>query len=167
MNAQTLESSLELPLGVLPNVGLAPNQLDLLRELENFEAPYLEEKLLSNRAFESPQEYQKAFKEFKRFAFLANLYSGNLGMVGKKIDEVWHQFILFTPQYHKFCEEMFSKYLHHQPKTSYTPLSQSGKKSFFRLYKQTFGELPRIWGRTDESECCRLCDGASCSGCDS
>ena len=31
------------------------------------------------------------------------------------IDEMWHEFILLTEMYMKFCEEYFEKYVHHPP----------------------------------------------------
>ena len=31
------------------------------------------------------------------------------------IDEMWHNMILFTPQYHEFSEKHFKKYFHHIP----------------------------------------------------
>jgi hypothetical protein len=34
------------------------------------------------------------------------------------IDEMWHTFILFTPDYFKFCEEHFGYYVHHMPSTN-------------------------------------------------
>lgn len=33
------------------------------------------------------------------------------------IDEMWHNFILFTNDYGKFCFENFGRYIHHQPTT--------------------------------------------------
>ena len=32
------------------------------------------------------------------------------------IDEMWHNFILFTVEYKKYCVENFGRYLHHAPK---------------------------------------------------
>ncbi len=31
------------------------------------------------------------------------------------LDEMWHNMILFTPEYHKFTQEHFDQYLHHRP----------------------------------------------------
>jgi len=45
----------------------------------------------------------------------------------KLIDEMWHTFILFTPQYIDFCDKYFGRYLHHRP----TPRSE---------YDQTISE---------------------------
>ena len=33
------------------------------------------------------------------------------------IDEMWHNFILFTKDYNDFCNKYFGKYIHHQPST--------------------------------------------------
>lgn len=31
------------------------------------------------------------------------------------LDKMWHEFILFTKEYHQFCEAFFGCYLHHVP----------------------------------------------------
>jgi hypothetical protein len=33
----------------------------------------------------------------------------------KEIDDMWHEFILFTEDYTEFCQRYFGKYLHHLP----------------------------------------------------
>ena len=33
----------------------------------------------------------------------------------RDIDEMWHEFILITIDYHAFCNEYFGEYLHHIP----------------------------------------------------
>lgn len=33
------------------------------------------------------------------------------------IDEMWHNFILFTKEYEAFCFQYFGRYIHHQPST--------------------------------------------------
>lgn len=33
----------------------------------------------------------------------------------KLIDEMWHTFILFTQDYHEFCDRYFGAYIHHRP----------------------------------------------------
>jgi hypothetical protein len=35
----------------------------------------------------------------------------------KLIDEMWHTFILFTREYHEFCDTYFGRYVHHDPTT--------------------------------------------------
>lgn len=31
------------------------------------------------------------------------------------LDKMWHEFILFTQEYHQFCEDFFGCYIHHVP----------------------------------------------------
>lgn len=31
------------------------------------------------------------------------------------LDKMWHEFILFTREYHQFCEKFFGEYIHHIP----------------------------------------------------
>lgn len=33
----------------------------------------------------------------------------------REIDQMWHEFILFTKDYCQFCEDYFGEYLHHMP----------------------------------------------------
>jgi hypothetical protein len=33
----------------------------------------------------------------------------------QEIDQMWHEFILFTEDYTEFCEKYFSRYMHHMP----------------------------------------------------
>ena len=38
-----------------------------------------------------------------------------LGMPSKAVDSAWHEFILMTREYEKFCKEAFGEMLHHTP----------------------------------------------------
>jgi len=98
---------------------LTQDQKYFIDRLNRFEAPYLQEKLMSDGRFETQEGYHEAFDEFKKYVLLKKLNrKGSLAMTSPKVDEVWHQFILFTQQYNQFCEEMLGEYLHHIPKTS-------------------------------------------------
>jgi len=143
---------------------LSEEQEDFIHSLDKFQAPYLQEKLLTDKRFETPEEYQEAFTEFKKYIALTQL-SGTrkLSMASKRVDEVWHQFILFTPQYHKFCEENLGGYLHHLPKTSYTPLDKDGKKKFIDSYRKTFGNIPSLWDIKSKSDPCDACGPDACA----
>ena len=39
----------------------------------------------------------------------------SLGMPSKAVDDAWHQFILMTREYEKFCIGAFGEFLHHTP----------------------------------------------------
>jgi hypothetical protein len=59
------------------------------------------------------------------------------------VDLVWHEFILFTQYYHRFCTEKFGKFIHH------TPSSKANKDNFsltLERYKTRYGLPPEnIW----------------------
>jgi hypothetical protein len=38
-----------------------------------------------------------------------------VGMPSRAVDDAWHEFILMTPEYTKFCANAFGRYLHHSP----------------------------------------------------
>ncbi len=97
MIAQTLEEKAqEYNLQPAEYALLNSGQRDFLARLDKFEAPYLEEKLLSDGVFNSREEYQEAFIEFKKYLALNKFSNKVLGMISEKVDRLWHQFILFT-----------------------------------------------------------------------
>lgn len=135
----------------------------LLQKLDGFEALYLKEKLKTEGVFTTEREYREAFTEFKKFVALAGIYEDKISMNSEKVDAVWHQFILFTREYQTFCNDFLGQFLHHVPKTSFTPLAEGGKEKFVRLYQKTFGKIPKIWEIASES--CSSCgEGCSSSG---
>lgn len=161
---QTLEK--EVAREVIPSdlKLLVAEQRELLQKLDSFEAPYLEEKLLVDGKFSSPAEYQEAFTEFKKYAALVQLSEDTgLAMISPKVDEVWHQFILFTKEYTTFCQNILGRFLHHVPNTTYTPLSEGGRARFIEKYRQTFGELPSLWEMNSGSDPCDACGPAACT----
>jgi hypothetical protein len=58
----------------------------------------------------------RALREF----FLAHLKSGRryVGMPSRVVDDLWHEFILDTQEYSRFCQAAFGRYFHHTPATS-------------------------------------------------
>lgn len=56
----------------------------------------------------------KAFIEMLRFLYLCNISEKPVSP-SEIADEAWHAFILFTKDYHKFCDDFFGHYMHHQP----------------------------------------------------
>lgn len=160
---QTLQIATGRGHGVSPGflAQLNAEQRRFLNRLEGFEAPYLEEKLLKDGVFDSTEKYQAAFTEFKKFVALRALFGEGQGMASKEVDQVWHQFILFTRQYHAFCREFLGEYFHHNPKTSYTPLSDGAKSKLISRYEAVFGEMPDLWNK-GSAECGDCCEGCNC-----
>ena len=59
--------------------------------------------------------------------FLAHLKSRRefVSMPSQVVDELWHEFILFTKNYDAFCRQAFGKFLHHTPAVELTDTSKS------------------------------------------
>lgn len=59
--------------------------------------------------------------------FLAHLKSRRefVSMPSQVVDELWHEFILFTKNYDAFCRQAFGKFLHHTPAVELTDTTQS------------------------------------------
>ncbi len=72
-------------------------------------------------------------------------------MYSLRIDEAWHQFILFTRQYMEFCHKYFGRYMPHSPSNSPTdgqekPAAAPSFMLFADCYKELYGvQLPNIW----------------------
>jgi hypothetical protein len=106
--------------------------------------------------------------ELRRFFILCALNPGvHYGMKGQ-IDNVWHTFLLFTTEYHKFCNSVAGKFIHHYPDTSDEERTETitNYQNFLRDYEATFGEAPppQFWPRFKDIE--HTSNGcAGCKGC--
>ena len=76
--------------------------------------------LLARLAEKRPQltlkEQQLVLRGLRKF-FLCNLMAKGafVSMPSKAVDDLWHEFILFTKHYNDFCKQAFGHFLHHTP----------------------------------------------------
>jgi hypothetical protein len=134
---------------------VAPPERESLAAYEpvlRFEAPYVIEKLVKNRVVDTADEGEALFAEAKKFLILSYVDSDvSWNMYSARVDEAWHQFVLFTTQYVDFCHRYFGEYLHHNPsnapKAQGRPaLKPSTFEGFRARYESFFGEpLPDVW----------------------
>jgi hypothetical protein len=117
-----------------------------------YEAPFLIEKLLKDHIVESAEEGEALFAEVKRYFVLARSDVGKIWqMHSLRIDEVWHQFVLFTRQYMDFCQRFFGGYIPHNPgnapETKIAAAVETASFEQFRnRYEALFGApLPDLW----------------------
>lgn len=89
-------------------------------------------------------------RELKRFFFLTRETDKPLAVLSAKVDELWHLFILHTPQYSQFCNDLFNEFIHHQPHNPRTPVPPEAILNFYDLYPKTFRELPGLWSEDIE-----------------
>lgn len=90
-------------------------------------------------------EFLGIVEEFKKFLKLVLKQDKPLAMIGKGIDELWHTFIIHTPQYREFCEEVFGEFIDHQPHGPQTPVPEEALTNFFEIYPKEFGVISSEW----------------------
>jgi len=118
----------------------------------DFEAPYLVEKLLKDRVVETTEQGSALFTEVKRYLVLNQVdRTKSWKMYSLRVDEVWHQFVLFTVEYSAFCDKYFGHYAHHAPSNAPDPgfghrAPEATFAEFAGRYREIFGlELPDVW----------------------
>ncbi|MEU1209169.1 hypothetical protein [Nocardia sp. NPDC005825] len=126
----------------------SPRMADAL----GYEAPYLIEKLIKNCVVETAAEGEELFREVKRYLLLCNLDQDRVwSMYSLRVDETWHQFILFTRQYTEFCQRFFGRYVPHSPSNAPEvefprPTEKTSFAQFATRYQELFAEpLPDVW----------------------
>jgi hypothetical protein len=130
----------------------APERNLRVRDVLAYEAPFLVEKLVKNAVVDTAEEADELFREVKRYLVLADLDQDcSWNMYSLRIDEVWHQFILFTRQYMEFCHRFFGRYIPHNPSNApkvefARPVQKTTFEQFYARYLELFGEpLPAVW----------------------
>lgn len=61
------------------------------------------------------EEGKDIFQETKKFLYLCQLKGIFIPDDLLILDEMWHNFILFTREYQLFCDNHFKRYFHHLP----------------------------------------------------
>ena len=146
---------------------LPKQDMKKIKRLSDFEAPFLKEKLLMEGKVEDEKEYKKHLKEFKKYIALNMLEDKILGMTNEKVDDVWHQFILFTKPYQNFCKNIVGTFLHHSPNISSSEGVKEDTENMIETYREYFGDAPEDWRfeEIEDSWCNSGC--SSCGGCGS
>jgi hypothetical protein len=124
----------------------------------DYHAPFVIEKLVRDQVVDSDDEGEELFREALRYLVLADSDSStSWKMYSTRVDEAWHQFVLFTVKYTEFCHEFFGGYRHHAPSNAPAPspspapeprldVEDSTLDGFARRYEEVFGEpLPEVW----------------------
>ena len=116
-----------------------------------YEAPFLTEKMLKEQIVETREEAEALFGEVKRYLVLAfTEETVSWEMYSRRVDEVWHQFVLFTREYVDFSTRYFSRYIHHNPGNAPGAAPTNAAKGTFDGFKQRYEEvfgvnLPSVW----------------------
>ncbi|MFO7590447.1 MAG: hypothetical protein R6X23_06050, partial [Acidimicrobiia bacterium] len=96
-------------------------------------------------------------QELRRYLVMCAVTDGSLPMAGP-VDELWHEFMLHSQTYAKFCEKVAGRYLHHAPAAKLEPRDIEADAKlwgeFRDRYLEAFDEEPpaHIWPHTDSVE---------------
>jgi hypothetical protein len=100
-------------------LALWQRQVTLKREdhIRHFELPRgLFDKLRQKHPALSLKDCQLVAQALRQF-FLTHLKSGRrqVSMPSQVVDDLWHEYILYTRHYQQFCQRAFGRFLHHTP----------------------------------------------------
>jgi hypothetical protein len=117
---------------------------DRERQLDAYDLSFVHERAETEGLFEG-EDVPRIEQEFRNFMKLVLSEVGPLAVIDRRVDEFWHSFILFTPQYQTFCRNVIGFFVHHQPRTSTTPVPQLAVTNFVEAYRKRFGKLDSFW----------------------
>lgn len=106
----------------------------------------------------SASEAEKGVEEALKFMHLvASSPSGSL-TPSHRVDLVWHELILFTRSYARFCEQQFGRFIHHQPSSEHEKNAGQFQETL-RRYEMTFGVPPEsFWASGGSRSACGVCE---------
>lgn len=148
-------------------LNVEPMSNGLLDQVMNLDLTKVKTRLVKNQVKEETAE--TAVQEFKRFFFLAG--TQNLALVpSRAIDEVWHEFLMFTKDYAESCERLFGKFIHHEPSIGNLDEDSLQLDKVFsmtaKLYKNHFGDeyvdIPLRADCCNGDNGCHTCSGQTC-----
>lgn len=94
-------------------------------------------------------EWAWTWFELKRFFLMCALLR-NVPMYSTKVDEAWHEMLMFTREYESFCQQFCGAYIHHAPHGQDDNKPEAGSRAWFDwVYAELFELSPasgRLWG---------------------
>jgi hypothetical protein len=58
-----------------------------------------------------------------------------VAMPSQVVDDLWHEFILYTRAYEKFCEDAFGRFFHHTPALALDPKQRESNAGLRRVWR--------------------------------
>ncbi|MFD1178512.1 hypothetical protein ACFQ3W_19735 [Paenibacillus puldeungensis] len=128
-----------------PAYGLAEK---LKQSLPSQYAELVKKRVLSAHPGMTEREFEWRWLELQRFFILCAVLD-RVPMFSKRIDDVWHEMLMFTREYQAFSEKYLGRMLHHAPNVS-DDVPMPGERAWFDLvYIELFGRNPYselLWG---------------------
>ena len=97
---------------------------------------YLDSRLAARRPELDAGQRAEVFLGLRDYFQLCRMARGDMvAMPSQAVDDAWHEFILFTRHYDRFCRLAFGRFLHHTPAEAMSTPTQAsdGLKRAWRL----------------------------------
>lgn len=97
--------------------------------------PGLLERFAEKHPALTPVQRQQVERGLRQF-FIVHLHSGcdYVSMPSRVVDDLWHEFILYTREYRDFCRRAFGKFLHHLPSAALSPVRRRSNVGLRRTW---------------------------------
>jgi len=107
----------------------------------------------------SDAEAARGSVEAVKFLWMVAAHRSQGWTPAHRVDLVWHEMILFTRSYDRFCSERLGGFVHHQPSDHHVG-NQRAFESTLATYQQWFGEPDKVfWGhRRTALAACGACE---------
>ncbi len=111
---------------------------------------------------------RSVFEDMKRYLYLGRI-TGKPLIPPPEVDEMWHNFILFTVDYASFCSRFLGRFIHHRPRRRDDSPTGSGftVKDTLNIAQAEFGSLSSNWNYPNlhaKADCGPDSCGCGCSG---
>ncbi len=118
-----------------------------LRFIQNYKLP----EPIVNRFKEqypklSSEDISLVNKALMEYFYLCNMANGKMvSMPSRVVDDLWHQFLLFSSTYESFCKKAFGRFLHHIPDEAMPSKNSNneGMKRAWQLICQKYKMNPK------------------------
>ncbi|MBW7460703.1 hypothetical protein K0U00_42225, partial [Paenibacillus sepulcri] len=108
----------------------------------------VKDRVLRNRPSMRDGEWQWLWFELKRYFLMCAIMRG-VPMYSEKVDEVWHEMLMFTREYEQFCIQLSGGFIHHAPHGDGAGPEQGERAWFDWIYGELFVQTPvssQLWG---------------------
>lgn len=136
MNSLIREIEVPTLLGYKKVLPLEQKILQLEVSLEKHFGDKVKRRFMEEHKKTSSHEYNLLYFELKRFFFICSLLK-NVPMFSPKVDDIWHEMLMFTKDYESFSNEFFNQFLHHEP-VEVKVKDRNGRAFFDLIYTQLF-----------------------------
>lgn len=130
------------------------NQVNTINAIMDYKMPQVVARCKKDHDY-SDEDMVILEQELKRYLALSVVTTKDdlgTGMYSSDVDNLWHSFILFTPEYADFCHTHMGHFIHHMPETDEirSPEKQEASRKDFQAfvnnYEKTFNqEIHPIW----------------------